>query len=192
MELRIMVAAGVTILAGCGRQPVPKAAAKEPDPVQITSFYASPSSPFKGEKTMLCYGVANAEQVTIDPPVDRVWPSFNRCIEATPAKETIYTLTASRGTARVSQSVTVTPGPKPPRILEATIDHPEVARGGMVMVCFKAKEASDITIRPGEWMLPHDLEVGCVTHHPQEDTTYVVTATGPGGKVTQKLTAKVR
>ncbi len=179
-------------MAGCGHDAPRKVAAAPPEPVRIANFYASPPNPNKGEKTLLCYGVANAEQVSLDPPVDRVWPSLGRCVEATPTKTTTYTLTASRGSSTVSQSVTVTPGARPPRLLEVTIDHPQVMRGGMVTVCFKAKEATAVTIRPGQWMLPHDLEVGCITDYPQKDTTYVVAATGPGGEATRQMTAKVR
>jgi hypothetical protein len=185
----------LTAMTGCA--PAPPKAAAQPEAekaaaVHIREFYASPENPTVGETAKLCYGVENAEVLTLDPPVDRVWPAFARCIDVRPSKKVTYTLTARHGTESVSQSVTVTPGARPPRLLEVTIDHTQVARGGMVTVCFKAKEATEVTIRPGQWMLPHDLEVGCVTDYPQKDTTYVVAATGPGGKATQQVTAQVR
>jgi hypothetical protein len=195
VELRIVALMGMVMMAGCSRDAPPKSvekAAPEPAAVRIREFYASPENPTIGETAKLCYGVENAEQVTLDPPADRVWPALGRCIDIRPGAKVTYTLTATHGTERVSQSVTVTPGARPPRLLEVTIDHPQVARGGMVTVCFKAKEATAVTIRPGTWMLPHDLEVGCVTDYPQKDTAYVVTATGPGGKATQQVMAKVR
>jgi hypothetical protein len=60
----------------------------------IRAFYASPPNIRHGEKTQLCYDVANAKTVTIDPPADgEVWPSHNRCVDVTPKKTTTYTLT---------------------------------------------------------------------------------------------------
>jgi hypothetical protein len=202
VELRVIfrmsVAAAAAVLAGCGPDTASKSAEKpvaapvDAGVVRIREFYASPANPTIGETAKLCYGVENAEELTLDPPADRVWPAFARCIEVRPSRKITYTLTARHGTASVSQSVTLEPGPKPVRLLEVTIDRPDVPRGTTVMVCFKAKEATSVTIRPGTWMLPHDLEVGCVTDNPQKDTTYVVTATGPGGKATRQVMAKVR
>lgn len=49
----------------------------------------------RGEKLNLCYGVANAKTVTIDPPPNaETWPSMQRCFEVAPTKDTKYTLTA--------------------------------------------------------------------------------------------------
>jgi hypothetical protein len=60
----------------------------------ILNFYATPSSIHPGEATQLCYGVSNAKEVKLDPPVASVWPSATRCVAASPHKETTYTLTA--------------------------------------------------------------------------------------------------
>jgi hypothetical protein len=60
----------------------------------ILNFYATPSSIHPGEATQLCYGVSNAKEVKLDPPVASVWPSATRCVPASPRKETTYTLTA--------------------------------------------------------------------------------------------------
>jgi hypothetical protein len=192
VELRIVLAAAVVGMAGCGHDAPRKMAAVEPDPVRILRFYASPSNPFKGEKTMLCYSVENAQQVTLDPPVDRVWPAFSRCVEATAVKSTTYTLTASRGSATVSQTVTVTPGPPRMQLIEVSINKLEVAKGEQVMVCYKARNASEVNVRPGVWVT-HQPDSGCVQDKPQADTTYLVTAMGPGGqRDSERVTAKVR
>ena len=45
----------------------------------------------------MCYGVANAKTVSIDPPVEGVWPSVARCLNVSPRRTTVYTLTASDG-----------------------------------------------------------------------------------------------
>ena len=60
----------------------------------ILNFYATPSQIHPGEAMQLCYGVSNAKEVKLDPPVASVWPSVTRCVAASPRKETTYTLTA--------------------------------------------------------------------------------------------------
>jgi hypothetical protein len=59
----------------------------------IQNFYASPGEIRPGETAQLCYGVANAKSVTLEPQPNPVWPSYSRCVDVTPAKSTIYTLT---------------------------------------------------------------------------------------------------
>jgi hypothetical protein len=61
----------------------------------IQSFYASPGAIHKGESAQLCYGVANAKVVKLEPQPNPVWPSYARCVDVSPAKSTTYTLTIS-------------------------------------------------------------------------------------------------
>jgi hypothetical protein len=60
----------------------------------ILNFYVAPNLIRPGEQTQVCYGVSNAKEVRLDPPIAPVWPSSARCVYATPKKETTYTLTA--------------------------------------------------------------------------------------------------
>ena len=59
----------------------------------IQSFYVSPGAVHKVESVHLCYGVANAKTVKLEPQPNAVWPSYARCVSVTPAKSTTYTLT---------------------------------------------------------------------------------------------------
>ena len=59
----------------------------------IQNFYASPGAIRRGETVQLCYGVANAKSVKLEPQASPVWPSYSRCVDVTPAKSTTYTLT---------------------------------------------------------------------------------------------------
>jgi hypothetical protein len=59
----------------------------------IRSLYVSPGLIHRGEKAQLCYDVANAKTVTLDPPESEVWPSHSRCVDLTSKKTTTYTLT---------------------------------------------------------------------------------------------------
>ncbi len=61
----------------------------------IQSFYASPGAIHRGESVQLCYGVANAKNVKLEPQPNAVWPSYAYCVNVSPAKSTTYTLTIS-------------------------------------------------------------------------------------------------
>jgi hypothetical protein len=74
----------------------------------IQMFYASPPSVRRGEATSLCYGVANAKNVKLEPENNPVWPSHSRCVDVSPRRETTYTLTIDDGSGHsLSQSLTV-------------------------------------------------------------------------------------
>lgn len=59
----------------------------------IQNFYASPGTIRRGESVQLCYGVANAKTVKLEPQSNPVWPSYSRCVDVNPTKSTTYTLT---------------------------------------------------------------------------------------------------
>jgi hypothetical protein len=59
----------------------------------IQSFYGNPASIKRGETAQLCYGVANAKTVKLEPQDSPVWPSHYRCVDVSPKKDTSYTLT---------------------------------------------------------------------------------------------------
>jgi hypothetical protein len=72
----------------------------------IRGLYLSPQSIRHGETAQLCYDVANAKTVTLDPPEGEVWPSHSRCVHLSPKKTTTYTLTiADASGQKLSQSV---------------------------------------------------------------------------------------
>lgn len=59
----------------------------------IQNFYATPGAIRRGETAQLCYGVANAKTVKLEPQANPVWPSYSRCVDVTPLQSTTYTLT---------------------------------------------------------------------------------------------------
>lgn len=74
----------------------------------IQSFYASPGIVSRGGSVQLCYGVANATKVALEPQSNPVWPSHARCVDVSPPKDTVYTLTAEDGLGnKTMQSVEV-------------------------------------------------------------------------------------
>jgi hypothetical protein len=76
--------------------------------LDIQSFYASPGAVRPGESVQLCYGVANAKTVKLEPQPHPVWPSYSRCVDVTPARTTTYTLTVQDAAGNTkSQAVDV-------------------------------------------------------------------------------------
>jgi hypothetical protein len=74
----------------------------------IQNFYASPGEISRGETVQLCYGVANAKTVKLEPQPNPVWPSYSRCVNVTPTKSTTYTLTIADATGNTrTQSLEV-------------------------------------------------------------------------------------
>jgi hypothetical protein len=74
----------------------------------IQLFYATPAAIRRGESTRLCYGVANAKTVKLEPQSNPVWPSHSRCVEVAPTKTTTYTLTIVDAAGNIkSQTVEV-------------------------------------------------------------------------------------
>jgi hypothetical protein len=74
----------------------------------ILSFYASPKVIGRGESAQLCYGVANAKTVKLEPQPQAVWPSVAHCVDVTPNKSTTYTLTIGDASGKTqSQDIEV-------------------------------------------------------------------------------------
>ena len=73
----------------------------------VQMLYATPAI-HPGDPAQVCFGVANAKSVTLEPQSNPVWPSHNLCVEVKPSKTTTYTLTATGADGQtVSQQVTV-------------------------------------------------------------------------------------
>ncbi|MDQ6705772.1 MAG: hypothetical protein M3Z85_07390 [Acidobacteriota bacterium] len=77
--------------------------------LKIMSFYADPAVFARGQRSRLCYGVANAKTARIEPGVERISPSLGRCVDVAPIRrDTTYTLTAEDANGHaVTQSLTV-------------------------------------------------------------------------------------
>jgi hypothetical protein len=73
----------------------------------IQMIYATPRIA-RGETAQICFGVANAKSVTLEPQSSPVWPSHSLCVDVKPIKTTTYKLTATGADGKsVSQVVKV-------------------------------------------------------------------------------------
>lgn len=65
--------------------------------LKILQFYAVPGAIKRGDHATVCYGVNEAKNVRIDPPVEDVHPAMSHCLQVSPKKTTEYKLTADDG-----------------------------------------------------------------------------------------------
>jgi hypothetical protein len=177
--------------AGCtsARQ---QAVPAEDNGVKILNFYAHDGVLTEGKSTELCYAVENAKAVSIDPPVDAVWPSRSRCIEVRPTRETTYTLKAVGLDGRaVSQSLNVQ--------LTADADVlPQVASFRMescsrdyadkpiFKLSFAAANVLEVSIDPPVFETLHGSPTGEFYVSPEKNTTYTLSVTGKYGHVARR------
>jgi len=69
--------------------------------LKILTFYANPPVIRRGGKGSLCYGVAAATSVSLEPPVEDIHPSLSRCVEVKPMASTKYKLRATDAKGKV-------------------------------------------------------------------------------------------
>lgn len=166
--------------------------------VKILQFYAREASLTEGTPSVICYGVLNARSVRIEPPVEGVSVSPNRCVEVAPERDTRYTLTAEGSDGHtVSESFLLPVKPDVaalPGITSFRIeDHKPDYRGRQVfLISFGARNAEAVDIDPPAFSTLHGAPYGRFYVAPEKTTTYTLTVTGKRGhKARQQLTIQV-
>lgn len=180
-----------TTQTACSRPPKP--AVKAVEAVRITQFYADSSSVARGQRVLLCYGVENAKTVRLDPPRQELSAALARCVEATPAADTTYTLTAEGADGKTAtRTLTIPVGPPVAKIVNVNVSSLEVKPGDPVTICYTVENARSVTIEPLHFTGGAKLK-GCVNDTPRRSTTYVISAIGAAGnKDQERVTVKVR
>jgi hypothetical protein len=149
--------------------------------LEVLNFYAVPASITTEESASICFGVLNAEWVTIEPDAGPLRPAVSRCITASPRVSTTYTLTAAdKGGRTISRSFTLPVTPAPARFLLADTSERKIRRGEPFSVCNGVKNATAVALLPVAPSLP-PLERFCYRYYPPSSTRFTLTATGPGG-----------
>jgi hypothetical protein len=200
---KIIPAVWPILCAGCGSPAPPQKAASASEsrlaePVKITAFYARDAVVIEGGSTVLCYGVSNAKSVRLDPPVEAISPSLNRCIEVRPRAETRYTLSAEGSDGQsVSESVTIRVGADQstlPRITSFQIDGKQKDYSGQTVfsLSFGVQNAEEVSIDPPVFPPLHGAPSGQFSVKPDKTTRYTLIVKGKNGHVArQQLTVKV-
>jgi hypothetical protein len=159
--------------------------------LRILQFYPRESVVFEGGNTVVCYGVLNARAVRIDPPIESLAPSLNRCVEAAPERTTRYTLTAegAGGTsATASFEIEVRPDPEAlPRITYFRADSARVEDGKRIVKLVWGQVNGDLVeVDPPVFPALHGTPMGQFYVAPRETTTYTLTVTGKHGHKARK------
>lgn len=201
----IEVAGAALLLASllsCGQsQPPPETAAKPARPAaaakpEITQFYAAGGVVERGKEVTVCYGVANADEVTIEPRVRDLKPARNRCFSLAPKKSQVYTLTASgpggSATAQLTLQV-VQPESPPPRSGLITTFLPSrdtVPKGSSVTLCYAVDGAEKVEIDPPVRELAPTGR--CFTVQMEKTTDFTLKVTGGGRTEQRTITVTVQ
>ncbi|MFN7996029.1 MAG: hypothetical protein U0Q18_20635 [Bryobacteraceae bacterium] len=158
--------------------------------VTILNFYASPGIITEGDNTTLCYGVAKAKTVRLDPPVQALSPSLNRCIQVAPEQDTQYTLTASGEDGRtVSESFTIQVKDDPlrlPQVLYFIAQKKENSKPPVYSLCFGVENGGQVSVDPPVIPTMQGAPRGCFYVTPNRTTTYTLLVAGHRGRTAQK------
>ena len=162
--------------------------------LKITQFYSDPAVIRGTGKANLCYGVQGATTLTLDPPVEDIWPSMVRCFVVNPKVTTTYTLSAEDGRgAKVTQKTMIQVGPPTAKIVEVSINALTIEAGKSFAFCVRAINASSWKLSAGQWRTPPDSRGGCAVDFPKQTTTYMITAIGAMGETdSERVTATVQ
>jgi hypothetical protein len=141
---------------------------------------ATPQNIDPGSSTKLCWQVTGATSIAIQPGVGSNL-NANDCATVSPSATTTYTLTATNGTGQIQGNATVNVGTV--KITSFTADPvTTTAAGNPSVLAWTTENATSVVLIGGE-LGPQTLGVnGTFTVHPITNSTYTLTAYGPGGQ----------
>ena len=151
------------------------------DPLPSVAFSAEPDTIAAGSSSTLFWSSQHADACVIEPDLGSVGTAGS--IAVAPSADTTYTITATGpgGTAVASTSVTVIP---PPPQVTLAANPMEISLGQSTTLTWSSQWADQVSIDPGIGSVDPS---GAIAVHPAADTTYTVTATGPGGSATSSV-----
>lgn len=165
--------------------------------VRIIQFYSPNGDLMEGDRTVICYGVVNAQSVRIEPPVEGVGVALNRCVAVAPEEATRYTLIAEgKDGSVVSESFVIRTHPDPYtlpniksfRIMRAVDDGDKK----VFLLSFQVENAEEVSLDPPVFPTLHGAPNGRFYVKPETTTTYTLTVAGAKGRtVRQQLTVAV-
>lgn len=146
----------------------------------VVTFAANPATIDAGQSTKLCWQVNDATSIQITPGVGNNLAA-NDCATVSPTQTTTYTLTATNASGQIQANVTVNVGQV--RILSFTSDPvTSLVAGSPVTLSWQTQNANTVVI-VGNELAPQTLDPnGSLVVKPITNTTYTLTAYGPGGQ----------
>ncbi len=159
----------------------------QPPSQPACTLSAHPTNIQQGSASVLSWTTNNATSVSINNGIGSVSTSGSRTV--VPNQTTTYTLTATGpgGTVNCYATVTVqVPQQQPACTL--TVSPSTIHQGQTALLRWTTQNATTVTLNHGLGAYPG---VGETVVQPSGTTTYVLTATGPGGTVTCSATVTV-
>jgi phospholipase C len=146
---------------------------------------ANPTKIGPGQSATLNWTSSNATSLSIDQGIGTVnGPDGN--IAVSPAATTIYTITATNGTATATATATV----NAPLAVTLKATPPNIAPGGQSTLTWASQGAASLSIDNG--VGAENPPSGSVSVSPAADTTYTITATdGQGNTTTAAATVSI-
>lgn len=149
--------------------------------LKILQFYPNTFEIAEGERAILCYGVANARSVRLEPPVEKIQPRLNRCFWVEPRRTTTYKLVAEGQQGETaSETFTIRVKPAPASIVFVDLSSLEVRRGEPLVMCYGTKRATTVRLEPEKMTLPPSDKF-CTRFYPVRTTTYTLVVAGADG-----------
>ncbi|MGD0856776.1 MAG: hypothetical protein ABSA18_13365 [Dehalococcoidia bacterium] len=154
----------------------------------VTTLYANPPVITTGQSSNLVWTVTNATTVTINPGLGTVEPSGS--LSVTPSSMTTYTLIASNGNGSTTSTaiVTVNPMTSPPVITSFTANSTFINPGQTTYLTWSTTGADSVRIDPS---FGNVSASGSQAVSPGYTTTYILTAAGSAGVITQTVNVSV-
>jgi hypothetical protein len=149
------------------------------------SFNATPRTIAEGESTTLSWSVLNATGVSIDHGIGTRPASAS--VSVSPTATTTYRLTATGPGGSSTAQVTITVLHAPVIIFVATPS--TITRGSASTLTWIVTEATSVVIDNSVGPQPPN---GALEIRPTDTTTYLLTATGPGGVRQAQVTITVQ
>ena len=121
---------------------------------KIAHFYSGSGIITRGESAVVCYGVQNVRSVRVEPPVEKLSPTINRCFAVDPRHTTTYKLIAEGNDGRaLTASFTIQVDPAPPSFTMLAISAKEIVRGERWGLCYSVRDALSVKLMPNNMSL---------------------------------------
>lgn len=135
----------------------------------------------------MCYGVRNARAVRLTPFDGKLKPSFNRCFNVSPTRNTTYTFQAEDAAGKtVEAHLTITVKPPLPELLLWATSEPKLRRGDKFTLCYGVKNVLKARLEPIGMTLP-PVARNCIMFYPPVSMELKMVASGQAGaELTQK------
>lgn len=167
-------------------EPTPLATITLFEPRRTAGTSNAPKSPAD-----LCYEVHGANSVRIEPEVGAVESVESGCRTVSPARTTVYTLTATGSDGRpATKPATVKVEQPAARILKYEVSPVALKLGEAVQICYRVEDASGATIENVRYQVKLG-EADCVTVKPTRTTTFTLVASNLDGQSVRSSPARV-